>query len=135
MIPPLFNARVMPLSVAVRPAPTADSTLRGWLKDLGLTRIVKRLAAGGVRTEEAEEPFAGRGIWQPLSGKQLEIKPEGERSWDWVGVHIDANHPLNTDDLVVRRGIRWRVMAIKGWDDNGLRIYELVNDYQRGASA
>ncbi len=135
MIPPLFNARNLALSVAVRPAPTADSTLRGWLMNLGLTRIVKKNVAGGVRTEEVEVPFPGRGNWQPLGGKQLEIKPEGERSWDWVVVHIDAQHPLDTDDVVVRRGVRWRVMAIKGWDDNGLRVYELVNDYQRGARA
>ncbi len=128
MIPPLFNARTLPISVAIRPMPTATSTLLGWMTDLGLTKVVKKVV--GARTVEVIEPIAGRGTWQPLKGSQLEIKPEGERSWDWVEIHISPNVLLETDDIISRRGVQYRVMQLFGYDDNGLRIYHLVTGYQ-----
>ena len=50
---------------------------------------------------------------QPLSATQLQMKPQGERSWDWQMVHIEGQtQTLNTGDFIIHNDIKYRITAI-----------------------
>ncbi len=127
----IVNARTKTVSQAVVGAagPNMRSTLMGYFRDLHLTKVVKRLVAGGVRTEEVEEPFVAQGVWQPFTAEQLKLKPEGERSWRWVMIHSTTDLVLLTDDVIVRDGVKHRVMGKLDFSDQGFVEYHVVNAF------
>ncbi len=119
----IVNAATKTVDQAVSPM-----TIMGWLRDLALTRVTK--AVSDYETTETETPLPGQGTWQPLSLEQLAIKKEGERSWRWFEIHCTTDLVLQTDDVIKRDSVPYRVMADLGWDDNGFRQYHVVNDYR-----
>lgn len=131
--PAIFNARSLSIGQTAGPMPNMRSTLAGWVRDLDLTIVTKETV--DFEIVETEKPLPGRGVWQPLSQSRLAIKPEGERSWEWIMIHATTDLNLRTDDVIKRRGRPYRVMADMGWDDNGFRFYEVVNDYRSTAQA
>lgn len=131
MIPAIFNAATQKIAETAGPTPNMRSTLAGWVRDLGLTRVDKSIV--DFQTVETEVELPGRGIWQPLMPSQLAIKPEGERAWRWFMIHATTDLRLTTDDVIKRARAPYRVMADMGWDDNGYRLYHVVNDYDASA--
>jgi hypothetical protein len=70
-----------------------------------------------------------RGVMAPLSARQLEIKPEGQRSWRWFELHCKTQIELHIDDIVFWRCKKYRVMAIHDWSDYGYYRYELAEGF------
>ena len=127
MIAGIVNANSRSVEKAVSPMPTMRSTIMGYMRPLGLTKIVKTVT--DFQTVETEIPIAANGTWQPFSFEQLSIRPEGERSWRWFMVHTTADVILLTDDLIVRYGTRYRVMMRGDYQDNAFVEYHVVNSY------
>lgn len=125
--PAIFNASTLTLDRVAGPTPNMRSTLNGWVRPLGLTKVTTTVVDHEAVPEERDLP--GLGIWQPLTPNRLAIKPEGERSWSWFMILCTTDLKLRTDDVIKRDGIPYRVMADAGWDDDGFRCYEIVNDY------
>ena len=71
---------------------------------------------------------------QPLSNRELAIKAEGDRAWEWLKVYATPDLVLQPRDVVIFKGTRYRVMASKNYAKFGYGYvyYELVNDYQYG---
>lgn len=132
MQPAIFNAGAQTIGQGLGPTPNMRSTLAGWVRELSLSRVVK--TAVDFEIVEREVAIPGAGVWQPLSNARLAIKPEGQRSWRWFMIHATTDLKLNTDDVFTRAGTKYRVMANGEWDDNGFRLYEVVNDYDSRAS-
>lgn len=108
--------------------PSMSATLEGWFQKLIIGLITKTTVNN--RTEEAVTNIETKGVIQPLSIEQLEIKPEGQRSWKWHMLHCQPSLSLATDDTAVIKGGRYRVMGKFGYDDYGYVQYELVKDYE-----
>ncbi len=88
-----------------------------------------------------------RGIWMPLHGRELLIKPEGERKWNWVHMFSDSSLAfLNPDDVIVyiegnhatqslvTPGTnyfprQYRVMLRKNWELYQYMEWHLITDY------
>lgn len=123
----IFNAKDLPLSANPGTLPNMSGTLTDWFQKITFTVITKQNI--GFRIIETEEESEFMGVIQPLSAEKLQIKPEGQRSWKWWVCHALPSLVLSTDDIIVIRGQRFRVMGKSGFQDYGFCRYELVEDY------
>ncbi len=111
--------------------PQMGDTLTGWEVPLTLVRIVQNVVEGELETTETTINFLG--VWQPLSAERLELKPEGQRSWEWIWIHTKSSSlNLETADKVIFNSRRYKVMAKKDYGLNSFVEYELVRDYEDG---
>lgn len=112
--------------------PQMGDTLTGWEVPLTLVRVVQSIVEGELSTTETVYNFLG--VWQPLSAERLELKPEGQRSWEWIWIHTKSSSlNLETADKVIFNNRRYKVMAKKDYGLNSFVEYELVRDYEEGA--
>ena len=109
--------------------PNMAETLTGWEVPLTLIKITQSIVEGDAVKTETKINFMG--VWQPLRDEQLQFKPEGQRSWEWVWIHAKSGTlNLKTQDKVIFNSKRYKVMAVKDYSLNGFIEYELVRDYE-----
>ena len=112
--------------------PQMGDTLTGWEVPLTLVRVVQSIVEEELSTSETVYNFLG--VWQPLSAERLELKPEGQRSWEWIWIHTKSSSlNLETADKVIFNNRRYKVMAKKDYGLNSFVEYELVRDYEEGS--
>jgi len=109
--------------------PDVGVSLRAWFQKLVLYKVTKQFIDYEVK--ESLIPFTTAGVIQPLSGTKLEMKPEGQRSWDWLELHCENGLTLTTDEVVSYHGRKYRIIQQKGYSAYGYGYYEMVNDYSK----
>lgn len=124
----ILNASSIPLTQATGGLPQVGAAITGWFRPMVFGVVVKTVEAFEVAEEITQTNF--RGVWQPLTPEQIQIKPEGERSWPWYMVHSDPSLILATDDIIIYETVRYRVKATSNYKEYGYNYYELVKDYQ-----
>lgn len=108
--------------------PNMSQTLNGWEVPLTLVRIIQDVDEGDLVYKE--ERFNFMGVWQPLRDEQLELKPEGQRSWEWVWIHAKSGAlNLETADKVIFQNKIFKVETKKDYSLNGFVEYHLCRDY------
>ena len=118
------------MSSAPHCMPNMSTTLFGWQVPLELVRITQSVTDGDVQYSEDHISF--QGVWQPLKDEQLQFKPEGQRSWEWIWIHAVAGTlNLDTADKVLFNNKRFKVMSVKDYSLNGFIEYQLVRDYEQ----
>lgn len=126
---PGLNFQKAPNLSALSGMPQMATTLSGWEVPLELVRLTQTMDEGDVNHSEQKIKF--KGVWQPLKDEALELKPEGQRSWEWIWVHAVAGTlNLETADKVIFNGKRYKVMDKKDYSLNGFVEYQLVEDYE-----
>ena len=109
--------------------PQMASTLSGWEVPITLIKITQNVIDGDLVTSEQTINFMG--VWQPLRDEALELKPEGQRSWEWVWIHARASElNLETGDKVIFKNRRYKVMQKKDYGLNAFVEYHLCRDYE-----
>ena len=109
--------------------PQMDTTLVGWEMPLVLIRIKQNVIDGDLVT--SEQTFKFQGVWQPLKDEALELKPEGQRSWEWIWIHAKSTQlNLETADKVIFKDKRYKVMQKKDYGLNSFVEYQLCRDYE-----
>lgn len=109
--------------------PNMANTLTGWEVPLSLVRVTQDIQEGYLTTVETTIDF--QGVWQPLKDERLELKPEGQRSWEWIWIHAKSGTlNLNTADKVKFNNKKYKVKNKKDYSLNGYVEYELVEDYE-----
>lgn len=109
--------------------PNMADTLTGWEVPLTLIKITQSIVNGDAVKTENNINFMG--VWQPLRDEQLQSKPEGQRSWEWIWIHAKSGQlNLKTQDKVIFNSKRYKVIALKDYSLNGFIEYELVRDYE-----
>lgn len=111
------------------PAPTGNSVLRGFFKRLMLTVVSKRLDRGDVIETTRDLPAVG--VVLPTGRRDLELMPEGQRSWRWLTLYTERPIVLDPDDKIKYQGTEYRIMSSIKEGDYGVCKYFLVNDYGR----
>lgn len=108
--------------------PKMGLAFSGWLSKITLAKIVQSVTAGLVSETQTDIVFDG--VVQPLNAKQIALKPEGQRAWQWYMIHCFSGPlDLNNNDLIYYDGQRWKVMG--KWDyklDNYIQ-YDIVKDF------
>lgn len=109
--------------------PNMRNTLNGWEVPLNLIRIKQSIVDGdAIKTEEF---IRFLGVWQPLRDEELQFKPEGQRSWEWIWIHAKSGTlNLQTQDKVIFNNKRYKIMNVKDYSLNGFIEYHLVRDYE-----
>lgn len=117
------------LSIAKSGMPQMDTTLYGWEVPLTLVKVVQSVVDGDLVTTETQINF--KGVWQPLSAEQLNLLPEGQRSWENVWIHCKASQlNLETASKVIFNGKRYKITQKKDYGLNGYVEYMLIRDYE-----
>jgi hypothetical protein len=112
--------------------PKMSAAFRGWTNRITLTTIKQTIIDGFVVEDEKDVSFYG--VIQPLTQEELKLKPEGERSWQWMMIHCSAGElNLATNDKIVFGGVRYKIMAIKDYSLNAYVEYHAVRDYESEA--
>lgn len=125
---PIVNAADRPLAADTGTVPDVSGAMQNWFQPMTFTKVVKTVV--GFKTFETPTTIDFRGVWQPLTGRQLMIKPEGERAWNWFQVHAEPGAlDLTADDVITYRGVQYRVDAMKDYSLYGYIQYDLVEDY------
>ena len=108
--------------------PNMAATLNGWEVPLTLVKVIQNVVDGDLVTTELKINF--KGVWQPLKDESLELKPEGQRSWEWVWIHARASElNLETGDKVIFNNKRYKVTSKKDYTLNAFVEYQLCRDY------
>ena len=109
--------------------PQMNTTLEGWEVPLMLIRVIQNVIDGDLST--TEEVINFKGVWQPLKDEALELKPEGQRSWEWIWIHAQASElNLETGDKIIFQDKRYKVMQKKDYSLNSYVEYQLCRDYE-----
>lgn len=111
--------------------PQMDSTLTGWEVPLTLIKLTQSTDEGDLVTSETQISF--QGVWQPLKSEELQLKPEGQRSWEWIWIHAKSSSlNLETADKVLFNNRKYKVMQKKDYGLNSFVEYQLIRDYEDG---
>ena len=108
--------------------PQVRGTLAGWFQRLILTKVNKSIKDREV--VEVQRKLECFGVIQPFSARELKVKPEGERSWNWKMLHTTSDVDLRPDDEFYSNGVRYRVMSKFGYQEYGYSQYELIQDFE-----
>ena len=110
--------------------PQMRAAFAGWFMPINLIRISQSVEDDGFVTV-TESSITFKGTIQPLSPKQLMLKPEGERAWDWLQIHcLTGTLNLTTSDRISYNSKKYKVMAVNDYSLNNYIEYHLVRDYQ-----
>ena len=109
--------------------PNMANTLNGWEVPLTLIKVRQEVVDGDAVKKEEFIRFLG--VWQPLRDEELQFKPEGQRSWEWIWIHVKSGTlNLQTQDKVIFNNKRYKVMNVKDYSLNGFIEYQLIRDYE-----
>ena len=123
------NAKNKLLSQQNLSVPNVADVVQGWLSSLTASRVSKTIEDGDVIETYSIIRFSG--MIQPLSGIELEIKPEGERHWEWVKIYTDYSN-FYVDDCITIQGFNYRIRHKMPYEKYGYGFYkyECVKDYE-----
>jgi len=121
------NAADQPLFAVAGTVPDVSGALQDFYQPMTFEPLQK--TAVGFQAVEVGQPINFRGVIQPLSERQLLLKPEGQRAWTWFTLHADTALVLGVDDVVLFKGKQTRVMARKDYVLYGYVEYSLVQDW------
>lgn len=123
----IANGANRPLFAKDGTVPDVSGALQDYYQTLSFEPVLKTV--NGFQVVEVGNPIVFRGTMQPLSERQLMLKPEGERAWTWWTCHSDPVLTLQVDDVVLWNGKQTRVMGRKDNTLYGFMEYQLVQDW------
>lgn len=111
--------------------PQIRSALNGWTRRITCTRRAQTVKNDGF-VKNIDKSFIFWGTIQPLSPNQIELKPEGQRSWQWYQVHCRTNDAslLLPNDIITYIGQTYKIMGQNDYSLNGMVEYHAIKDYQ-----
>lgn len=123
----IANGCNTPINQRTGTVPDVSGALQDYFQPMTFEPVGK--VVNGFQVVETGTAITFRGTAQPLTERQLMLKPEGQRAWSWFLVHSDPVLSLNVDDVVVWNGKQTRVMARKDFAIYGYVEYSLVQDW------
>lgn len=123
----ITNGKDKLLSANPGSLPNLSGAMQNWTQQITFTVITKSTVNFVVK--EVETDYTCPAIVQPFTSKQLQMKPEGQRAWNWQRIHSDIGLQLTTDDRVKFLGTKYRVMQKWDYSQYGYVEYDVVEDY------
>lgn len=109
--------------------PQMSAAFSGWMKPLTLQKRTQTITKGLVGYVDATLSFMG--VIQPLSPKQISLKPEGQRAWPWLQIHCQGSSlQLTTNDQIIYNGKLYKIMGVLDYDQSGFREFHAIGEYQ-----
>lgn len=108
--------------------PRIQVALNGWESTITLIKISQAIV--DFQTVNSKSALIFKGVVQPLSPKQLVIKPISERSWEWLMIHTKTRLAVSTNDLIKYKDKKYKIMLQNDYSLNGYYEYHLVKNYE-----
>ena len=109
--------------------PQMRSAFRGWMATVTLKKIVQVIVDGLVT--DTEKLIRFKGVVQPLDPEQINLKPEGQRSFEWLQIDcFSGSNNLTTNDRIVYNSLPYKIMGVFDYSQNGYIEYHAVRDYE-----
>jgi len=124
MAAPIVSAKNNPLFQTPGSLPNMSETLVDWFQPLTFFRVTKEVI--DYRVVETLTEVTARGVRQPMTAQQLQIKPEGQRAWLWETIHAWPDTPLEVDEIISFNGVKYRVMQRLDWREYGYLEFHIV---------
>ncbi len=121
------NAADTPLNVQTGTVPNVGGAMLNWFQPMTFELVTKSVVA--FQAYEVGSEIAFWGVIQPLSNRDLLLKPEGQRAWTWLMLHAEPQLALNVDEVVKYLGVQYRIMGRKDYTLYGYVTYDLVQDW------
>jgi hypothetical protein len=103
--------------------------LLGWQSPITYKKITQTIVNGFVTDTATIVTFDG--VVQPLSAEKINLKPEGQRSWQWLQIHCkNGINDLKTNDKITYNEKAYKVMEVLDYSNNGFVEYHVVKDFQ-----
>lgn len=121
------NGKDLPLNANSGTLPDVSGAMLDYFQPMVFGVVVKTVQ--NFQAVETKTSVNFQGVWQPLSERQLMMKPEGQRQWKWFWLHAEPSLVLEPDSIITYLGIQYRVMTQKDYRLYGYLEYHLVDDY------
>ena len=124
---PINNACNQPLFAKSGTVPDVSGALQDYYQPMVFQKLTKTV--DGFQVVETGANINFQGMIQPLTDRQLLLRPEGQRAWTWFLLFADPTLTLQVDDVVNWNGTQTRVMARKDFALYGYVQYHICQDW------
>ncbi len=124
---PIINAKDRTLNQNTGTLPDLSDAILNWFQPMVFTTVVKTVVNFKLVETPTNINFAG--VWQPLSPRELAMKPDGQREWIWIRLIALPNVELTPDQVITYLGVQYRVKAVRNYELENFLEYDLVQDY------
>ena len=133
MVAPLgiIPANRLSVTEAASQLPSVSEAVEAYFRPITLVFVQKSVV--DFEVAEARRELTCMGSIQPFGPRELKIKPEGQRAWNWQKLHTTPDVRLKNDEEFTVGSTRYRVMSQRDYSAYGMVMYELVQDYTGGA--
>lgn len=109
--------------------PQMSAAFSGWKNTITVQRITQTVVDGFTQDTASSVTF--QGVIQPLDPEQIKLKPEGQRSWEWLDIHIEGSAVIfATNDRFLYNGRKFKIMHKKDYSLNNYVEYHAIEDFQ-----
>lgn len=110
--------------------PNMSEVMDNWEENI-IANYVSQQVIDGIISDVASTKTI-KGIKQPLKPEEIALKDEGQRSWNWVQIHVrEAEYgELFAQQILIIAGVQHKIMAKKDWVSNGYREYHAIRDFE-----
>ena len=109
--------------------PQLNRQVESWGVPITLTKITQKIVDGDK--VETKQDITFRGVVQPLKPEDLQFKPEGLRSFEWLQIHcLSGALNLQTNDKIVFNNKRYKVIDIKDYSLYSYIEYHCCKSYE-----
>lgn len=110
--------------------PKMSAAFAGWFQSITLQVVTQTVGADHF-VQQATKSVTFKGTIQPLSPKQIALKPEGQRAWTWLQIHCEGtNLTFQDNDIITYNGQNYKIMATRDYSLNNYIEYHAIQDYQ-----
>jgi hypothetical protein len=110
--------------------PQMGAAFAGWETTLTLSKRAQQVSNDGLVAYTDTEIFF-QGVVQPLMAEKIALKPEGQRSWQWLQIHcFSGAQNLATNDQITYNGKLYKVMEIFDYSLDNYIEYHCCYEYQ-----
>ncbi len=123
----IVNGKDQPIGSAAQFVPDTSNAIMNLMRPVVIAFMQKVNQNG--RVQEIPVYTRTMATRQPFTARQLEIKPEGQRAWQWFRMHMLPDIVLKTDDRFEMDKKKYRVMRSSEYGEYGFYEYDIVQDY------
>lgn len=108
--------------------PNMSQTIIGWFQPITFVKISREI----VDYEQVltETTIKTQGVVQPYKPEPLEIQQAGTRSWIWQDMHCLPDVVLNTDEIIIYKNVKYKVLFKKDYTEYGYVEYMLCEAFE-----
>ena len=115
--------------------PKMSVAFSGWKSQITLVVLSNAINANGFNVP-TETTISFRGTIQPLSAEALELKPDAQRSFEWLQIHVETSDPnytvLSVGDEIQYNDKPYRVKGKKDYTLNNYVEFHAMEVVQNG---